>query len=77
MKVTAESTSKCLILVVDGVDVPARVWEATTESGVRCHLFVTRVQVDRSLDCSQFEKELREQRPPSPESEAIPLRMIL
>ncbi len=77
MKVTAESTSRIVTLVVDGADVPARVWEATTERGVKCHLYVTRVQVDRSLDCGEFERELREQRPPSPEVQAFPLRMIL
>lgn len=73
MKITIESTTK--IVELDGV--PARVWEGRTESGIAVICYVTRVQVDKSADCSQFERELQEQRAPSPEARAIPTRLVL
>jgi len=73
MKVMAESTSK--IVQVNGV--PARIWEGTTEAGVPCHLFVTRVAVVEGADQTQFEAELQECKPPSPEVAAIDARLVL
>jgi hypothetical protein len=55
----------------------ARIWEATTEAGVRCHLYVTRVAIAEGQNLEQFERELELQRAPSPEIEGIPLRLIL
>ncbi len=76
MRVTAESTEKIVELSARG-PIPARVWEATTEGGVKCFLFVTRVMVREDQDQSQFDAELKEQRAPSSEIQAIPLRLIL
>lgn len=73
MKVTLESTT--LIATVNGV--PARIWEGHTESGIPVHAYITRIGVPKGQDESQFQAELQECRPPSPEIEAIPLRMIL
>jgi hypothetical protein len=73
MTITISSTTK--VVTLNGV--PARLWEGETESGIKCHAFITRIGVARDLDSSQFEVELEEQRSPSPELEAIPLRMIL
>jgi hypothetical protein len=73
MKATLESTSK--IVQLNGV--PARIWEGTTQRGIRFHAYVTRVAVHETLDVSEFEAELREERKPSAEVEAIPLRMVL
>lgn len=73
MKVTLESTTK--IVELNGV--PARVWEGETESGVKVHAFITRIAVHKNDDASQFEKELKEQRAPSADVAAIPLRMII
>ncbi len=73
MKLIIENTTK--IVELDGL--PARVWEGHTESGIPVHCFVTRVAVRDDADCSQFEKELSEQRTPSAEVAAIPMRMIL
>ncbi len=76
MKITIESTSK--IVHLNGI--PARVWEGQTESGVLIHCYVTRVAVSTGNAPSvfaEFERELQEQRPPSPEIEALPSRMIL
>ena len=73
MKITAESTEK--IVALSGV--PARIWEAVTENGVKCHIYVTRIAVAKDEDSSEFDRELREYKPPSVEIQAIPLRMVL
>jgi hypothetical protein len=73
MKVTLESTSK--IVTLNGVQ--CRIWEGTTESGVQMHAFVMLVAAKEGQDLTQFERELKQMRTPSPEIEAIPLRMIL
>ena len=73
MKIILESTTK--IVELNGV--PARIWEGETEDGIKLHAYVTRVAVNREQDSSQFEKELQQHMAPSPEVEAIPLRMIL
>lgn len=79
MKVTLESTDKIVTLHVgaDG-DVPARIWEGSTESGIRVHAFITRIAVHRELDNTQFERELQETRPLSKELRGVyDARMIL
>ena len=74
MKATIESTTK--ITQLNGV--PARIWEGQTESGIKIHCYITRVAVDKDEPrTEEFEKELQEQKVPSAEIEAIPLRMIL
>lgn len=74
MKITIESTSK--IVRLNGV--PARVWEGQTESGIKVHCFVTRVAIDiNETRTKDFERELQEQRAPSPEIAAIDARLIL
>jgi hypothetical protein len=73
MKITIESTSK--IVKANGVD--CRVWEGETASGIKISALIPRIAVAPDQDVSQFEAELRATRPPSPEVEAWPLRMIL
>lgn len=77
MKVTLQSTSKIVTLVVNGTDVPARVWEGETERGVQCHAYVTRIAVSKDDDVSEFERDLTEHAAPTLEIQAIPLRLIL
>lgn len=77
MKVTLQNTSKVVHLVINGTEVPARIWEGTTESGVKCHAFVTRIAVAEGENASQFEMELREVQPPSVDVDWYPLRLIL
>lgn len=78
MKVTLESTDKTIDLVTPSGTVPARIWEGTTESGIACHAFITRIAVHQDLDASQFEKELQETRPVSKDvAAAYDLRMVL
>lgn len=73
MKITIESTSKTVW--VNGV--PARIWEGHTASGIEVHCYVTRIATPRDGDTSQFEAELQEQRVPSSDVAAIPLRLLL
>lgn len=74
MKITIESTTK--IAHLNGV--PARIWEGETETGIKIHCFIVRVAIDKDEpSAEEFEKELQKQKVPSPEIEAIPLRMIL
>jgi hypothetical protein len=77
MKITFESTSKVITLKTPTGEVPARIWEGVTESGVKCHAYVTRIAVHNDEDSSQFEKELQEHKAPSVEIQAIPLHLIL
>jgi hypothetical protein len=72
MNLTATSTSK--VVKVNGV--PARIWEAETEHGTRCHLFVPLIEVPGSEYQGEFD-ELEEHAAPSAEVEAIPLRLII
>jgi hypothetical protein len=76
MKATIKSTSK--IIHLNGV--PARIWEGETESGVKIHCYITRVAIDKDEsfhERKRFAEELQEHEPPTPEVEAIPLRMNL
>lgn len=73
MKLTIENTPK--IVDLDGT--PARVWEGHTESGIAVLCLITRVAIRNDSDQVQFERELSEQKAPSPAVEAIPCRMIL
>jgi len=73
VKITLESTTK--IVEVNGV--PCRMWEGHTESGIAVHAFITRIAVHKNADASQFERELQECRPPSPDVQAYPRRIVL
>lgn len=83
MKVTLESTDRIVHLVVNGQDVPARLWEGNTESGIPCHAFITRIAIAKGLDATQFERELQECRPPRGPGlndlfpHGIPTRLVL
>jgi hypothetical protein len=73
MKITIENTEK--IVELDGV--PARVWEGHTESGIKVHCFVTRITPQTHDNIEQFERELVEQKAPSPAVAVYDARMIL
>lgn len=77
MKVTLESTSKIVRLTLAGREVPARIWEGTTSSGIPCHAYITRIAVGDDQDAGEFERELLECRRASPAVEEIPGRLIL
>lgn len=77
MKVTLESTSKLVMLktsaLADGI--LCRIWEGTTETGIRCHAYIPRIAAHKDQDLSQFEIELQEQRPASAEIDWLPPRL--
>jgi hypothetical protein len=73
MKITIENTTN----LVTVNDVPARIWEGHTESGIPVHCYITRIAVHRDEDTSQFEAELKEQRVPSAVIEGIAPRLVL
>jgi hypothetical protein len=77
LKVTLESTTKTVDLVVNGQSVPARVWEGQTANGIACHAFITRIAVAKTDDAAEFVRDLAEQRQPSADIAAIPLRMVI
>lgn len=77
MKITLESTSKIVTLLADGAEIPARIWEGKTESGIPVHCYVTRIAAPLDSDPAEFRRELNECRAPSAEVEAVPLRLIL
>jgi hypothetical protein len=60
MNIKITATEK--LTSIEGV--PVRLWNGVTESGVDCLVFVHRIAVDKNVDGSQFEKELKEQVPP-------------
>ena len=78
MRVQLESTDKIVELKTPNGVVPARIWEGTTENGIACHAFVTRIAVSKDLDASEFERELQEHRPLSRELSGVyETRMVL
>ncbi|HEV2036917.1 MAG TPA: hypothetical protein VGU71_22425 [Candidatus Dormibacteraeota bacterium] len=78
MKITIESTDRVVELQVHGVQVPARVWEGKTERGAPVAVLVTRIAAHLEDDQADFERDLKETRPPSTHAvEAFPLRLIL
>lgn len=77
MKVTLENTSKVVILRINGVEVPARIWQGETAEGVQCHAYITRIAVAEGLNAAEFERDLEEQAKPRVDVAALPTRLIL
>lgn len=77
MKVTLETTDKVVLLELNGQTVPARIWEGHTANGIACHAYITRIAVHDQLDAAEFERDLKEERRPTPAVAAIPMRLIL
>lgn len=69
MKITLTSTEQ--LVDVDGS--PARVWEGTTEDGVRCVAFIRRIAVRADAQLDRLERELipRQAPPSGPLHEAV------
>lgn len=77
MNVTLHSTTKIVKLVIHGREVPARIWEGETDSGIPCHAYITRIAVADGLDTTQFDRELLEQSRPTAAIAAIPARLVI
>lgn len=73
MEIQLRQTTKIVFIN----DVPARIWEGQTSSGIPIHAFITRIAVENSGDHSEFEAELADVSAPSPHIEAIPLRLLI
>lgn len=84
MKITIESTTKIVKLVISGEEVPARVWQGETADGIPVQAFITRIAPeiptsDPRIDelTVEFEKDLKRQADPRPTVQAIPLRFFI
>ena len=79
MKIQLENTTKIVTLIVDGREVPARIWEGTTEGGITCYAFITLIACKNGLDtdASEFERDLKERKPASVEMLSFPARIII
>jgi hypothetical protein len=79
MIVRLRSTTKVVMLKQEGIagEVPARIWEGSTASGVKVHAYITRIAVGENEDQRTFARELQECVAPSEEIAAIPLSLIL
>lgn len=77
MKVTLESTDKIIAIVVNGVEVPARVWEGHTENAIPCTALITRIAARADADLSEVERDLQERARPIAANTVFPLRMAL
>jgi hypothetical protein len=84
MKIALVSTSKVVTLVVNGNEVPARVWQGETITGIPVQAFITRIapeipKTDPRIGelTAEFERELKRQADPRPTVAAIPLRVII
>lgn len=73
MKITIQSTQQ--IVKVQG-NVEARIWEGTTDTGIPIFCMITRIGVGASEMAEQFDRELRECKPPTMVNH-WPARMIL
>jgi len=76
MRVTLESTDKIVTVVINGQEVPARVWQGETAGGVACHAYITRIAVANLLDATEFERDLRAQAPMRADVQALPDRLV-
>jgi hypothetical protein len=79
VKITIESTSKIVELQGHLCTVPARVWEGTSERGVKVVAFITRITPGEATpeQCAEFEADLQETRVPSSGVQAWPARLVL
>lgn len=82
MKITIESTTRTVFVKPSlhsssSANIECRVWEGETASGIKVQCLIPRIAVTNGQDTAQFEAELKEQRAPSADVAAFPLRMIL
>lgn len=54
MKITLKPTRKIIKFIVNGAEIPARIWEGETEKGVACHAYITRIAVGTKEDASEY-----------------------
>jgi hypothetical protein len=75
MKIILNNTSK--IVTING-GIKARIWEGETESGIKCHAYITRICIaDNEPRREEFDRELKEQSKPSRAIADIPMMIIV
>lgn len=77
MQIILHSTTKLITLIHNGNEIPARIWEGTTASGIPCHAYITRIACHESADTTEFQRELQEHRTPTADIATFPLRLII
>ena len=73
MEITLHNTTKTV--TINGT--PARIWEGHTASGTEIHAYITRIAVADGHDPDEFLRELELASAPSPDVQAIPLRLLI
>jgi hypothetical protein len=76
VKITIKSTTQIVTIAKGREEIPARVWEGETDSGIKVTCLISRIAAHKDQDLSQFDAELKEQAPPAME-QVFPLRMII
>jgi len=64
MKLAIWNTSR--VVTINGV--VARLWEGTTDQGVKVHCLITTIAAEDGADLGAFDRDMDDQRPPSRES---------
>lgn len=62
MKATITSTTE--IVDIDGRQNMGRVWEGVSENGIPFTAYISLIQVKRTEDCSEFDRELADHKRP-------------
>lgn len=77
MKIILENTDKLVsVQMGKGDAVPGRIWEGHTASGIYVQAIITRIATPAGPGTEQFERELKECRPPS-RNDIFPPRMVI
>jgi hypothetical protein len=84
MKITIESTEKTVLLQTDTGEVPARMWQGETESGIPVFCFVTRIVPEiteadphYSETIAEFDRDLRSCVPAESAGDEFEMRLII
>jgi hypothetical protein len=61
-----------------GAEIPGRIWEGETDSGIPVVCVVTRIAIPKDQDQTQFKAELQEHAAPTDLAvKAFPIRMLI
>jgi hypothetical protein len=77
VRITLESTATLATLVVEGREIPVRLWQGTTSTGVPCVAFVTRLAFAGDAECAEPERDLIETTPLDARWTNLPRRIVV
>jgi hypothetical protein len=64
--------------IIDVNGIKSRLWEGKTDTGIFISCLIIRIAVNAKADQTEFDQELIECRPPSPEADrAFPVRLVV